>query len=87
MAHQVRPIQILRFAQAGYNMNGSLPASLVQDSKNSTAPDQEPEETLVKDGRSGQSPRQQVEQKVIDILNDSSLLVSQIQKQLKPGVH
>jgi len=43
------------------------------------------DETLVVDTRSGKSPCQQVEQKLIDRLKDTPLMVSQIQRRLKPG--
>ncbi len=43
------------------------------------------EETLVADGRAALSPSQQVEQKLIGRLKASPLLVSQVQRWLKPG--
>jgi hypothetical protein len=43
------------------------------------------EETLVADDRAGQSPSQQVEQKLIGMLKASPLLVSHVQRRLKPG--
>jgi hypothetical protein len=43
------------------------------------------EETLVADDRAALTPSQQVEQKLIGILKASPLLVSQVQRRLKPG--
>ena len=43
------------------------------------------EETLVADTRASVSPSQQVEQRLIGLLNTSPLLVSQVQRRLKPG--
>jgi hypothetical protein len=43
------------------------------------------EETLVVDDRAALTPSQLVEQKLIGRLKDSPLLVSQIQRRLKPG--
>jgi hypothetical protein len=43
------------------------------------------EETLVADGRSQLSPSQHVEQKLIGILKASPLMVSHVQRRLKPG--
>ena len=43
------------------------------------------EETLVADDRAGLSPSQQVEQKLIGMLKASPLLVSHVQRRLKPG--
>jgi len=43
------------------------------------------EETLVADNRAALSPSEMVEQKLINILKSSSLLVSHVQRRLKPG--
>jgi hypothetical protein len=43
------------------------------------------DETLVADNRSCLTPSQQVEQKLIGMLKASSVMVSQIQRRLKPG--
>lgn len=43
------------------------------------------EETLVADHRASLSPSQQVEQKLIGMLKASPLLVSHVQRRLKPG--
>ena len=43
------------------------------------------EETLVADSRAALTPSQMVEQKLIGRLNASPLLVSQMQRRLKPG--
>lgn len=43
------------------------------------------EETLVADDRAGLTPSQQVEQKLIGMLKASPLLVSHVQRRLKPG--
>lgn len=43
------------------------------------------EETLVADQRVNLTPSQHVEQKLIELLNGSSVLVSQVQRRLRPG--
>ena len=43
------------------------------------------EETLVADDRAALTPSQMVEQKLIEMLRTNPLLVSQIQRRLKPG--
>jgi len=43
------------------------------------------EETLIADDRAGLSPSQQVEQKLIGMLKASPLMVSHVQRRLKPG--
>jgi len=43
------------------------------------------EETLVADARVNLTPSQHVEQKLIELLNGSSVLVSQVQRRLRPG--
>lgn len=43
------------------------------------------EETLIADDRAELSPSQMVEQKLMNMLKASPLLVSQIQRRLKPG--
>lgn len=43
------------------------------------------EETLVLDSRAALTPSQLVEQKLIGRLQSSALLVSQVQRRLKPG--
>jgi hypothetical protein len=43
------------------------------------------EETLVADTRASLTPSQHVEQKLISMLKSSPLLVSHIQRRLKPG--
>jgi hypothetical protein len=43
------------------------------------------EETLVADSRAALTPSQHVEQKLIGMLKASPLLVSQMQRRLKPG--
>lgn len=45
----------------------------------------EEEETLVADTRSCLTPSQQVEQKLIGILKASPVMVSHVQRRLKPG--
>jgi hypothetical protein len=45
------------------------------------------EETLVADDRACLTPSQQVEQKLIGMLKASPLLVSHVQRRLKPGPH
>jgi len=43
------------------------------------------EETLVADGRAALTPSQHVEQKLIGMLKASPLLVSHVQRRLRPG--
>lgn len=43
------------------------------------------EETLVADSRAALSPSQMVEQRLIGMLKGSPLLVSHVQRRLKPG--
>lgn len=45
----------------------------------------EADETLVADGRDALSPSEHVEQKLISLLKESPLLVSQVQRRLRPG--
>ncbi len=51
-----------------------------------STPDYRPEEeTLVADGRAAMTPSQHVEQKLIGMLKASPLLVSHVQRRLRPG--
>ena len=43
------------------------------------------EETLVADDRASQTPSQQVEQKLIGMLKATPLMMSHVQRRLKPG--
>lgn len=43
------------------------------------------EETLVADGRAELTPSQLVEQKLIDLLKESPLPVSHVQRRMRPG--
>ena len=43
------------------------------------------DETLIADDRAGLSPSQQVEQKLIGMLKASPLMVSQVQRRMRPG--
>lgn len=45
----------------------------------------EADETLVADDRDALSPSEHVELKLIGLLRDSTLLVSQVQRRLRPG--
>jgi len=45
----------------------------------------EEEEILVEDGRSSLTTSQQVEQKLIGMLKASPLMVSQVQRRMRPG--
>jgi hypothetical protein len=76
-----------QISPGGNDMNGTLLTSLIQDSNGSTSRFLESDEIPVKDIRSNTSPRQFVEQKLIEILSGSPLMVSQFQRRLKPGVH
>jgi hypothetical protein len=50
-----------------------------------TDPNRHPEETLVADSRAALTPSQYVEQRLIGMLRASPLMVSQVQRRLKPG--
>jgi hypothetical protein len=52
---------------------------------NAFTPIRTDEETLVADSRASLSPSQQVEQRLIGMLKTSPLMVSQVQRRLKPG--
>lgn len=43
------------------------------------------EENLVQDGRGSLSPSQHVEQKLLRVLNTSPVMISQINRRMKPG--
>jgi hypothetical protein len=43
------------------------------------------EETLVADNRASLTPSQMVEEKLIGMLNGSPLMISHVQRQLRPG--
>jgi hypothetical protein len=53
--------------------------------KTDTAINRNEEETLVVDDRAALTPSQIVEQKLMDQLQTSPVLVSQVQRRLKPG--
>ena len=55
------------------------------DEVNTRDDEETDEETLVADDRAAMTPSQLVEQKLIGRLKDSPLLISQIQRRLKPG--
>lgn len=66
-------------------MNNTQP---IPDARRNTPEALEPwqeEETLVADVRAELSPSQMVEQKLIHRLKESPLLLSQVQRRLKPG--
>ena len=65
-------------------MNDINPIAERHQSSNGTTI-QNDEETLVADSRGSLTPSQMVEQKLIGMRKSSSLLISQIQQQLKPG--
>jgi hypothetical protein len=49
------------------------------------APARDDEETLVADSRASLTPSQHVEQRLIGMLKSTPVLISQMQRQLKPG--
>jgi hypothetical protein len=63
--------------------NNSTPTLRMPKTEPVTA--QNAEETLVADDRATLTPSQMVEQKLIGRLKQSDVLVSHIQRQLKPG--
>jgi len=65
-------------------MNSFVTSNVPTSSGMSTRSTNNEEETLVADSRSGFTPSQMVEQRLIDILKSSSMLVSQVQRRLKP---
>lgn len=66
-------------------MNASHLSSLFHDSPGSIAQILESDEISVEDSRSNTPPRQLVEQKLIEMLKGSPIMVSQIQRRLVPG--
>lgn len=66
-------------------MNNTKPLSdTLHNAPEALQPWQE-EETLIADVRGDLSPSQMVEQKLIHRLKESPLLLSQVQRRLKPG--
>ena len=66
-------------------MNDNIPMSDSRQLGSDTVTVRNDEETLVLDSRAAMSPSQMVEQKLIGCLQTSPLLVSQVQRRLKPG--
>jgi hypothetical protein len=74
---------------SGHNVRNSVNNSsrkpIDHQSGNDAATNCNDEETLVIDDRASLTPSQIVEQKFLDMLRTSPLLVSQVQRRLKPG--
>jgi len=66
-------------------VNENTPTADSRQTGNETASIRNDEETLVADSRAALTPSQQVEQKLIGRLKTSPLLMSQMQRRLKPG--
>jgi hypothetical protein len=66
-------------------VNESLSTPFALNSSNSFAKILANDETLVEDARSCLTPSQQVEQKLIGLLKTSPLMVSHVNRRLKPG--
>lgn len=66
-------------------MNDNTPTADSRQTGSEAAIIRDDEETLVADSRATLTPSQLVEQKLIGRLKASPLLVSQVQRRLKPG--
>jgi hypothetical protein len=66
-------------------VNDNTPTADSRETGSEATNVREGEETLVIDGRAALTPSQQVEQKLIGRLKTSPLLISQVQRRLKPG--
>lgn len=66
-------------------MNENTPTNEDRQFGNDAASVRNDEETLVLDSRAALTPSQMVEQKLIGRLKASPLLLSQMQRRLKPG--
>ena len=66
-------------------MNDNTPTADRQRPGSEAATNRSPEETLVADDRAALSPSEVVEQKLIGILNGTPLLISHVQRRIKPG--
>lgn len=68
-------------------MNDNTPTTDSRQPGSDAAPARNEEETLVIDSRAALTPSQLVEQRLIGRLKSSPLLMSQMQRRLKPGPH
>ena len=68
-------------------MNDNTPTADNREFGSEAAKVRDDEETLVIDSRAALTPSQLVEQKLIGRLKASPLLVSHVQRRLKPGPH
>ena len=66
-------------------MNDNTPTADRQRPGSEAATSRNPEETLVTDDRAALTPSEMVEQKLMGILNGTPLLISHVQRRLKPG--
>lgn len=66
-------------------MNDNTPTVDRRPAGSDAANNRTEEETLVADDRAALSPSQLVEQRLIGMLKDSSVMVSHVQRRLKPG--
>lgn len=66
-------------------MNSTKQVSDLRPLNTDTSTAWQEEETLILDNRAEMSPSQMVEQKLISMLKSSPLLVSHVQRRLKPG--
>ena len=66
-------------------MNDDIPTAEIRDTGSEAVKVRDDEETLVIDSRAALTPSQVVEQKLMGRLKASPLLVSHVQRNLKPG--
>ena len=81
-AYQSMP---LRLNNREDNVNDNTPTTDSRQSGSDAALVRNEEETLVSDSRAALTPSQMVEQKLIGRLKASPLMLSQMQRRLKPG--
>ena len=84
MAHRLHASPRLD-SMGGDIVNDSLQAPIKLNSSDTFAKILADDETLVEDTRSCLTPSQQVEQKLIGLLKTSPVMVSHMQRRLKPG--
>lgn len=65
--------------------NPTTPARCAPAFDADTYPRGDEDETLVTDNRAALTPSQVVEQKLIGMLKSSSIMLSQVQRKMKPG--
>lgn len=66
-------------------MKDSHPTPDARTPRPAPGPDRQSEETLVADARAALTPSQHVEQRLLGILKASAVLVSHVQRRMRPG--